>query len=198
MVIDADANPGALVVPDLPLCIPENDEHLVQIHFTSHHLSTTRPPIVKMTDADRPFRHLQPLKPNLTQEGGYEVYATLVHLRLLPTNANHIRPTPRHSWLASTFVAGMTSIAYGKGHRQHLPQSLLILFTSSQHVAFAHRHPISLHHLQGVFSQAVLRISNRLCWQHRSMAGVSRQRGKHTCPNRGMAVRVEKGKSVCV
>jgi len=155
VVIDADANPGALAVPDLPLCIPENDRRLAQIDFLSHHSSMTRP-VAKMADTDRPFQHLQPLKPNLTQEGGYEGYATLVCHRLLATNANHIRPTPGRSWLASTFVAGMTSIAHGKGHRQHLPQSLLILFTSSQHVAFAHRHSISLHHLQGVFSQAVL------------------------------------------
>ena len=84
VVIDADANPGALAVPDLPLCISENDGHLAQIHFTSHHSSITRPPVVEMADADRPFQHLQPLKPNLTQERGYEVYATLVRLRLLP------------------------------------------------------------------------------------------------------------------
>ena len=32
VVIDADASPGALAVPELPLCAPENDRRLAQIH----------------------------------------------------------------------------------------------------------------------------------------------------------------------
>jgi len=46
VVIDADANPGALAVPDLPLCISENDGHLAQIHFTSHHSSWKWPTLI--------------------------------------------------------------------------------------------------------------------------------------------------------
>jgi len=79
VVVEADANPDSWgsCGARSPSLHPRERRGPAQIHFTSHYSSTTRPPVVKTADADGPFQHPQPLKPNLTQERGHEVHVQL-------------------------------------------------------------------------------------------------------------------------